>query len=207
MGAEHFDDRAATWDEDPDKVRHAREVAAAVSSRVAFDGSTRLLEYGAGTGLVSQDLVAGGLVGSLVVADSSSGMRAVLEQKAGDGSLPGDTTVLALDLEQEDAPEGLEVDAIVTSMVLHHVQDLDRVLTAFAGLLAGGGRLAVADLDREDGDFHRHLDDFHGLHGFDRDELTSRLERAGFSGVEVTDCSTIEKEGRPFTVFLATAHV
>jgi len=50
-----FDDRAATWD-DPDKIERARVVAEAIARAVPLDRTTRVFEYGAGTGLVSEQL-------------------------------------------------------------------------------------------------------------------------------------------------------
>ena len=48
----HFDDKAATWDDDPDKQRQSGEVAAAIAARVPLRPRVRLLEYGAGTALL-----------------------------------------------------------------------------------------------------------------------------------------------------------
>lgn len=199
MGSENFDSKAADWDSDPDRVRRAQEVAAAIRRTVPVSRTDRLLEYGAGTGLVTQALR--GAVGPVVLADNSTGMREVIGQKIGAGILT-DAHVWDLDLEQDAVPEE-QFDLIVTSMVMHHVRDLPTVLAGFATLTRPGGHLCLADLDREDGDFHH--GDFDGHHGFDRGELTTSLRAAGFSDVAVTDCTTIEKEGRPYQVFLATA--
>lgn len=207
MGAEHFDDRAASWDDDPDKVRQSGEVARAVAAAFPSDGPTRLLEYGAGTGLVTQALLEDlGDVHDVEVtlADSSSGMRAVLERKVASGAFPPGTRVWSLDLEH-DGPPPERFDLVVTSMVLHHVRDLASVLAGFATLLEEGGHLCVADLDHEDGSFHEHLHDFDGHHGFERPELVAALERAGFTDVTVEDCSQIERDGTPYGVFLAVA--
>ena len=203
MSREHFDERAATWDDDPVTVRRAREVAEAVASAVPLGAGTRVLEYGAGTGLVSRTLA--DRVGPLTLADSSSGMRQVLGDRIGAGVLPAGSRVWDLDLESDPAPEGEEFDLIISSMVLHHVQDLDVVLGRLVGLLADGGRLAVADLDAEDGSFHAHHAHFEGHHGFDRDELREALERAGATGVSFTEAAVIEKEGTAYPVFLAVA--
>ena len=52
-----FDDKAATWDDDPAKVERAGEVARAIRAAVPLNTSVRMLEYGAGTGLVTQALL------------------------------------------------------------------------------------------------------------------------------------------------------
>ncbi len=97
-------------------------------------------------------------------------------------------------------------DVAWSSMALHHVPDLDGLLRALAGLLADGGRLAIADLDRDpDGAFHADKVDFDGHHGFDRQHLAAQLERAGFSDIGFADATTILKNDREFGVFLCTA--
>lgn len=195
MAEEHFDAIAEDWDSDPEKVSRARVVADAVAAAVPLGPRTRLLEYGAGTGLVSQALA--GRAGPLTLADSSAGMRAVMERKVAAGALP-DARVWDLDLERQDPPAD-RFDVVVASLVLHHVHDLDRVLSGFAALLAPGGRLCVADLDREGGAFH----DVDGHEGFDRGELAARLTAAGFADVAVEDCTQLTKDGVTYSVFLA----
>ncbi|USQ78861.1 class I SAM-dependent methyltransferase [Ornithinimicrobium faecis] len=199
MGSENFDDRAADWDSDPDKVSRARDVAAAVRAAVQLQPATRLLEYGAGTGLVSQELRAH--VGQIVLADNSTGMRQVIQEKIEAGVL-SDAQVWDLDLEHDVAPPE-EFDLIVTSMVMHHVRDVPAVLAGFASLLRPGGHVCITDLDTEDGSFHD--SDFHGHHGIDRGELSEQLEQAGFAGATITDCTTIIKRDHAYSVFLATA--
>ena len=203
MGTEHFDDKAATWDDDAEKVKQAQDVARGVSAAVPLGESTRLLEYGAGTGLVTQALLAStDGIGSVTLADNSPGMRSVLRDKIDSGALPPDTRIWDLDLEHQPVPPE-RFDVIVSSMVMHHVRRLPEVLAAFAGMLADGGHLCIADLDREDGSFHTH--DFDGHHGFDRGELATALEQAGLVDVTITDCTRITREGVMYPVFLAIA--
>lgn len=201
MGDHHFDSISATYD-DPEKQARAQEIADAIRTRAGLTGRERLLEYGAGTGLVSQTLAE--LVGTVTLADTSSGMREVARSKVASGDLPASTTIWDLDL-TEQAPPQETFDLIVTSLVLHHIQDLGPVLAGFRSMLAPGGQLAVADLDSEDGSFHAHLHDFDGHDGFDRDGLAAQLEQAGFADIRVGDCSTVVKNGTTFPVFLALA--
>jgi hypothetical protein len=53
-GSASFDEQAATWDEDPAKVERSAVVAAAIIATVPLSSATRMLEYGAGTGLVTR---------------------------------------------------------------------------------------------------------------------------------------------------------
>src|SRR5438105_1353795 len=97
-----FDERAATWDDEA-KTKRAQVVALAVCRAVSLSESTRVLEYGAGTGLVSQQLA--GNVGPITLADSSSGMREVMQSKVATGALPADARIWDLDLSSGSVPD------------------------------------------------------------------------------------------------------
>jgi SAM-dependent methyltransferase len=199
-----FDARAETWDDDPAKVRRAAAIATGIREHVPLHPTTRLLEYGAGTGLVGQHLATH--IGPLTLTDPSAGMRDVAERKVASGLFPAGTRVLDLDLGRSSAPAASDVDVIVTAMTLHHIPDLAPVLAGFAELLVDGGALCIADLEREDGSFHDHDPDFDGHDGFDPDDLTAELETAGFEDVRFTRCYELEKAGRTYPIFLATCH-
>ncbi len=200
--ATDFDERASTWDDDPAKVRRARVVAEAIRAAVPHDSSTRLLEYGAGTGLVSQALA--DHVGPITLADPSKGMRAMIADKVAVGTLPSDARIWDLDLATDDVPDD-RFDLVVTVMTLHHIHDLAPVLDGFASLLGDGGHLCVVDLEEEDGSFHDSDADFDGHHGFGRAALTGQLEVAGFTGVRFERCHEVEKEGATYPLFLAVS--
>ena len=202
LGGRHFDDRASTWDDDPDKLRQSGEVADAIAAAISLPARARVLEYGAGTGLVTAALLPHLVEPTLTFADNSSGMRQVLADKVEAGTLPSPSRVWDLDLESAPVPTD-RFDLVLTSNVMHHVQQLDRVLAGFAELLDAGGHLCIADLDREDGSFHDH--DFGGHHGFSRDELATQIEAAGLTDVSVGDAGKVVKEGRDYSVFLAVA--
>ena len=201
MSDNGFDEKAATWDDDPGHVDRAAKVADALRDALPLGPSVRLLEYGAGTGLVSQALRA--TVGSVTMADTSAGMRDVMQAKVNEGVIAG-ATVSDLDLAAGPVAEPHErFDLIVTVLALHHIPELAPVLDNFAALLAPGGHLAIVDFDREDGSFHG--DGFDGHHGFDHDALTADLEQAGFSDVDFRPCHHVIRDGNPYPMFLALA--
>ncbi|HTO01039.1 MAG TPA: class I SAM-dependent methyltransferase [Microthrixaceae bacterium] len=196
-----FDEKAATWDEDPSHVERAAIVAERVAEAVPLDRSMRVLEYGAGTALVAQALR--DQVGPLTLVDTSQGMRDVINSKIEAGRL-GDAKVWDFDLSDGQVPAE-RFDLIITVLTLHHVSDLERVLVAFAQMLAPSGRLCVVDLDKEDGSFHG--EGFGGHHGFDRDALAKSLQSSGFGEVDFTDCHYIVRDDANYPMFLATAQV
>jgi predicted TPR repeat methyltransferase len=193
-----FDEMSATWDDDPTKVERAEVVARAIGDAVPLDSSVRMLEYGAGTGLVTQALR--DAVGPVTLADTSAGMREVIERKIATGAIT-DARVWDVDLATDTAPDE-DFDLVVTVMALHHVADEETVLSRFADLLVDGGHVCVVDLEHEDGSFHGA--DFDGHHGFDRGALASTLERVGFTEVQFEHCHDMVRDGVTYPLFLAT---
>ena len=199
--SEDFDERARTWDQDPAKVRRARAVAEAVRAAVPLGPATRMLEYGAGTGLVTQELA--GEVGQVTLVDPSRGMREVMAEKVAAGELPADARLWGLDLAVDPAPDE-QVDLVVTVMTLHHIDDVQGALRGLAAVLADGGRLCAVDLEQEDGSFHGPDSGFDGHLGFAREDLARQLEDAGFTDVRFERCYEIPKHGTTYPLFLAS---
>lgn len=203
LDAAHFDSKARQWDENPVFRERALKIADAVRRAVPLRRNMHALDYGCGTGLLSFPLK--DELGAMLLADSSPGMLEVANEKiAAHGA--ANMTTLRLDLMADPAP-AQTFDLIVTSMTLHHVPDTDRILSIFRGLLAPGGYLCIADLDREDGSFHGAEVDVH--HGFDRADLQTRAERAGYADVRFETVFSIAKESetgtRDYPVFLMCA--
>jgi ubiquinone/menaquinone biosynthesis C-methylase UbiE len=198
VSSNSFDEKAATWDADPAKVERAQAVARAIRATIPLAPSMRVLEYGAGTGLVTQALREA--VGPVTMADTSAGMRDVMRSKVDAGLIP-DARVWELDLATGSIPDE-HFDLIVAVMTLHHIHDLDRALSGFASLLVEGGYLCVVDLDEEDGSFHGA--GFDGHHGLARSALASKLEEAGFTDIAFQDCYEVVRDGLRYPLFLAT---
>ena len=191
-----FDARAATWDDEM-KVRRAEAVAAGIRQTVPLRRSMRALEYGAGTGLLSFCLR--DAIGSITLADTSAGMRAVASEKI---AVAGAKDMRVVDLDfMRDAVPADRYDLVFSMMTLHHVSDVPRGLAAFDELLNHGGYLCIADLDAEDGSFHGPEMDVH--HGFERAALRADLEKAGFVDITIQDCFVVAHGERQYPVFLA----
>lgn len=125
----------------------------------------------------------------MLLADTSTGMLEVAAEKIAAHGAEHMRTA-KLDLLSDPAPAET-FDLIVTAMTLHHIPDTDRILQVFHDLIAPGGHLCIADLDREDGSFHGMEVDVH--HGFDRDDLARRATAAGFVDVDFGTVFTISK--------------
>ena len=197
-----FDERARTWDTQERRER-AEAVAAAIRSAVKLDAGMRAIDVGAGTGLLG--LALAGDVGEMILADPSEGMLEVLTEKLATAG-PSNASGLRFDLLADAPPPGPPFDLAVSLLVLHHIIDTRAALSAIRGLLRAGGRLALADLDAEDGSFHDA--DAEGIHhlGFDRKTLASLAIEAGFIDVRLETAMTIMRDDRTFPVFLLLGH-
>ncbi|MBN2128380.1 MAG: class I SAM-dependent methyltransferase [Sedimentisphaerales bacterium] len=175
-GAESSFDRAAqTWDDKPDRVELAAAVAEAMVHAVPLTRQMQIMDFGCGSGLIARALA--GRVRSVVAADTSAEMLAVLESKAKTAGLENIQPLL-LEARYE-SQAGVSYDAIVSSMVLHHIEDIPALLRQLAQWCRRGGWIALADLEPEDGTFHRNTRTvFH--YGFDPAALASQLEGLGF---------------------------
>lgn len=194
-----FDEVASTWDEEPRRLELASAVAAAVRRSVPRSPDIQVLDFGCGTGLVTLALQP--FVGRITGADTSEGMLGQLRRKIAAMTL-ANVDAVRIDALAADLPHG-RYDVIVSSMALHHVEDLAPLFRRFHELLRAGGRVALADLDREEGTFH---DDARGVFhlGFDRAEVVSLLAGAGFESVEAATATVTRKNDREYTVFLVT---
>jgi ubiquinone/menaquinone biosynthesis C-methylase UbiE len=182
-----FDDKAATWDDDPDRRRRSGIVAARINELVKPSRRTRVLEYGAGTGLLGFALKP--YVGHMTLADISDGMLAQVQMKIA-GSGMTDVEWRRLDLTKDPLPAE-RYDLVCLQLILHHILDTHQILTALHDILAPGGTLAVADMDLEDGTFHREA--YEGYFGFDRAALGEQARAAGFRDVTFDDVLTVHK--------------
>jgi ubiquinone/menaquinone biosynthesis C-methylase UbiE len=200
----HFDKAAASWDTEPRRVALAKAVGEAILRQALPTRGMDVLDYGCGTGLLGLFLLPH--VRSVTGADSSPGMLKVLEDKIQTGGLQR-MQAKRLDLGHDPVPDS-RYHLIVANMVMHHVDQVEVLLTAFYQMLLPGGVLAIADLDTEPGLFHdpdAASSVFH--HGFDRHAFMDHLCRLGLVNVNHVTAHVICKpiangEVREFPVFL-----
>ena len=195
-----FDERAKDWDT-PEHIERSLAVAEAVRAAVPIRQGGRAIELGAGTGLLG--LLFAPDLSELVLTDPSAGMLAVAADKISAAGLTNVRT-LRYSLLTDPVPDG-GFDLVLSQLVLHHVTDTAAALQVMFDLLAPDGRLALADLDAEDGTFHD--PDAEGIHhhGFDRGRVVRLAEAAGFADVATSTATTIERDGRTYPLFLLVA--
>ncbi len=193
-----FQDKAEGWDARPVPQQISAGIAAALEAAITLDPGARVMDFGAGTGLLTGHVAP--RVASVLAVDVSPAMLAQLAAKT---ELAGKVATVCQDI--VTTPLGQTVDVIVSAMAMHHVADTRALLRALHAHLEPGGCVALADLDAEDGSFHP--PDAEGVHhaGFDRAALIAMLEEAGFVDVSVRTACEVHKEGRAYPIFLMTA--
>lgn len=200
MTTEHFDKAAADWDTKPRRVQLAEKISGAIA-RLPLSQEMNAMEYGCGTGLVGLSLAPS--LKWLTSIDTSQGMLDTLQKKITEQGIKN-VTPLCCDLLADDYNQSH--DLIFCAMTLHHIKDAEGLLRRLANLLHPGGYLAVADLAEEDGSFHD--PEAKGImhHGFNSQRLTAILTDVGCTDIKNEIIHTITKGGRPYPVFLLTAH-
>ena len=194
-----FDDRAREWDT-PERQERARALAAIIRTAVPLGATIRAIDIGAGTGLLGLELAPD--VAEMVLAEPSAGMLDVAREKLATGRWPNATAV-AFDLEADVAP-GRPFDLAISLLVLHHVADTAAALGAIHALLVPGGRIALLDLDAEDGSFHDEGATGIHHHGFERERIEQVASSVGFTELGTRPAADIEREGRAYPLFLLT---
>lgn len=182
-----FDDKAATWDDDPKRVKRAEVIGEIIKHRVDLTNVKLALEYGSGTGLLSFAMKES--LAKVVLMDESAEMTRVAEEKFTRAGIK-DFRPVCYDLMEDPLPTE-RFDFIYIMLTLHHIDDYRGLIKKFAELLRPGGHLAIIDLEAEDGSFHD--GEFHGHHGFDRGQLEEALFGAGLAEDSYEVCYKLEK--------------
>lgn len=195
---DHFAHKSKSWDMNSKRVQNAKGIAELIVNNIKLNRSMELMDFGAGTGLLSYFVAP--FVRKIVAVDNSPSMLIEFENKCDEFSC--ETEVIEKDLSIETLDR--KFDGIISSMTIHHLEDTTALFSKLYGMLNDGGFMAIADLDSEDGTFHSDNEGvFH--YGFDRHKLAHTAQEAGFKDVTFSLANKISKPHREFTVFLMTA--
>ncbi len=193
-----FNEKAKDWDADEMRKMLSSAVGSSILEHVPLHDQMYVMDFGAGTGLISSQVVP--FVKRIVAVDIS---RAMLNELISKPELQGKVEMVCQDI--TDRPIDGKFDLIMSAMAMHHVKDTSKLIQTFADHLKPGALIALADLDKEDGDFH--AKDTEGVFhlGFKRNELQLILEKHGFGKIHFVTTHTINREEKEFPIFLVTA--
>ena len=193
-----FNEKAKDWDVNEMVLQLSNATSSAILENIDFNNQMQVMDFGAGTGLITSQVAP--LVASITAVDVSQAMLDKLAEKA---ELKGKVQTICQDITK--LPLDMKFDVIMSAMAMHHVEDTNLLFQRFAEHMSSGAKIAIADLDAEDGTFHPA--DIEGVYhdGFDRNELKNKLQKNGFENIQFVTAHTVNKETKSYPVFLVTA--
>ena len=193
-----FKEKAGDWDANQMRLQLSSAIGAAILEHVPLDNQMNVMDFGAGTGLLTGHIAP--RVHNVAAVDTSAAM---LDKLVAKPELHGKVTAVCQDITEQ--PLTTRFDLIISAMAMHHVEDTSGLFETFSEHLQSGGRVALADLDKEDGTFHPA--DVEGVfhHGFARDTLQRVIEDKGFVDVRFQTAHTVDKDGKRYPIFLVIA--
>jgi predicted TPR repeat methyltransferase len=194
---DHFHKKADNWDTGAIRVNGAQIIAEAIQNKIKLHSNMEIIDFGVGTGLLGFEIAK--KTKQVHGVDTSKSMLEKLQEKNSDELFikPYHQDILITPLEET-------FDGLVSSMTLHHVENLEKFFTQIYKNIKEDGFIAIADLESEDGTFHS---DNAGVYhfGFEEKTLCEVVERSGFKEVMIENINTINKPHKDFGVFLLTA--
>jgi len=191
-----FAEKANDYDTKKNRTQNVINIAQGILKEISFSKKMKIMDFGSGTGLLLSKIAP--YVGKITAIDISESMNNALKAK----KIACEIEILEMDLTTEKLNE--KFDSIISSMTLHHINNVDELFKKFYTLLNNKGTIAIADLDIEDGSFHTtDTGVFH--HGFDREKFKGFAKNAGFRNINIQSTSIVEKPTGSYPVFLLTA--
>ena len=193
-----FNEKAKDWDVNEMVLQLSKATSSAILENVVLNDQMQVMDFGAGTGLITSHILP--KVKNIVAVDVS---KAMLEALAAKEDFHGKVEAVCQDI--PGRPLNRKFDLIMSAMAMHHVKDTNLLIQRFAEHLEEGAKVAISDLDAEDGTFHPA--DVEGVFhdGFERDNLKNLLKKNGFEHIQFVTAHTVNKEGKNYPVFLVTA--
>ncbi|MGC9330156.1 MAG: class I SAM-dependent methyltransferase, partial [Candidatus Hinthialibacter sp.] len=140
---DYFNQLAVEFDREPERIERTSKTGDAIMKELRLSSDSRVMDYGAGTGLLTFKLQPH--AGSITAVDFSDAMLEVIAKKIARSHVEN-IQCLKWNVETDEyLPSSFDV--LIGSMVLHHIYDVQRALDRFAMMLTEHGQIAVADLD------------------------------------------------------------
>lgn len=195
-----FKEKAVDWDVNEMVRNLSSAISAAIKSSVSLTDDMQVLDFGAGTGLISAHIAPH--VSRITAVDISEAMLNKLKAKP---ELKDKVGVVCQDILLQ--PLNQTFDLIMSAMAMHHVEDTEKMIQTFSEHLKPGAQVALADLDAEDGTFHPA--DVEGVYhsGFSREKFQGIMEAHQFKDISFKTAHTVDKEGKTYPIFLVTARL
>jgi len=173
----NFDFEAKSWDDDK-RIARAKLISEEIDKWLGEKINNNAMEFGCGTGLITFNLK--NKFKNIMMVDNSAGMIEEVNKKIKNQNVNNIRTWCE-DIDEID--EKNKYDVIYTSMTLHHIVNISKVLEKLHSLLSLEGELYIVDLVEEDGTFHSSEKGFEGHNGFNQNDLMETLKNIGFKDI------------------------
>ena len=174
----NFDFEAKSWDDDK-RIARAKLISEEIDKWLGEKINNNAMEFGCGTGLITFNLK--NKFKDIMMVDNSAGMIEEVNKKIKNQNVNNIRTWCG-DIDEIDDKN--KYDVIYTSMTLHHIINIDKVLEKLYSLLSLEGELYIVDLVEEDGTFHSSEKGFEGHNGFNQNDLMETLKNIGFKDIK-----------------------
>lgn len=200
----YFDEIAYKWDTKR-RIERAKILANSIYDNLSNTEEMAALEIGCGTGLITLELC--DKFHEIYCMDASKEMLNIINEKIISADIHNVFTC-GINLLDKDVFHG-KFDIIFSSMVFHHIVNVEDEFKKLHRFLKENGYLVIIDLDKVDERFHKEELDFCGYHGFERINIQKCIERAGFRNIRFqtvyTGDKAIDNEIVPYSLFLCIA--
>lgn len=191
--SDSWNDYAQGWDDNPDVINYSKLAFDSLCQRYDVAG-LKVLDFGCGTGLLSEKLSQAGA--HVVAVDPAIKMIEVLASKQLNKVDPLACEISDDIINKEPLLSVSEFDLVVASSVCIFLPDFVTTLKALASLLKPSGVFVQWDWMSSDAN-----PDF----GFDRHTLLDTYKAAGLSLVDIEKCFSITSEKGAMDVIMGIA--
>lgn len=199
----NFDFEAKNWENDA-RIARAKVISEEIDKWLGDKINNTAMEFGCGTGLITFNLR--NKFKDIMMADNSAGMIEEANKKIKNQNVNNIRTWCG-DINEIDDKN--KYDVIYTSMTLHHIVNINKVLEKLYSLLSLEGELYIVDLVEEDGTFHGSEKDFEGHNGFNQNDLMETLKNIGFKDIRdkvfYKGSKSIEERNVDYELFIMIA--
>ncbi len=192
-----FYGKARDYDKGKAQIDNVTNIANLILTEIKYDKNQSILDFGSGTGLLLSKVAP--YVGKITAVDISKSMNDVLDEKR--SMIDCEIDIVEIDITKNKLNQ--KFDGILSSMTIHHLKDTLNLFESFYELLNNGGTIALADLDKENGTFHKSNKGVYHF-GFDREDFLNTAKKAGFKNLKIQTVGVVEKPYGSYGVFLLT---
>jgi ubiquinone/menaquinone biosynthesis C-methylase UbiE len=171
----NFDNIASNWDT-PYRIERSQVISKKIIANIPDEAFSNILEFGCGTGLITFNIIDKIQKGLLI--DTSENMISVVKQKI---STSGYNNIIGQCIEISNIDINSGFSFVYSSMVLHHIDNIDLLAKTFYNILSKHGYLCIVDLCKDNGLFHKNEIGFKGHNGFDIKEMENIFSNNGFA--------------------------